>query len=192
MDMSIQHALQRPEGMPQGPALRDFLVANYERLRQRLARRLGCGDLAADCLHDTWLRLGDLGVAQAVQAPEAYVFRMACNAAVDQLRANRHARQGGEIELDQLIDPAPGPELISESRSRLQAVDRAMQRLPRRHRAVLEALRIEEMTRHEVASRYGLSLRSVDTALQQALSYCARHSGQQVLAGPSTARRPLR
>jgi RNA polymerase sigma-70 factor (ECF subfamily) len=67
-----------------------------------------------------------------------------------------------------------------------------MQRLPRRHRAVLEALRIEEMTRHEVASRYGLSLRSVDTALQQALSYCARHSGQPVLAGPSTARRPLR
>jgi RNA polymerase sigma-70 factor (ECF subfamily) len=48
------------------------------------------------------------------------------------------------------------------------------------------------MTRHEVASRYGLSLRSVDTALQQALSYCARHSGQPVLAGPSTARRPLR
>ena len=150
MDMSIRHALQRPEGMPQGPALRDFLVANYERLRQRLARRLGCGDLAADCLHDTWLRLGDLGVAQAVQAPEAYVFRMACNAAVDQLRANRHARQGGEIELDQLIDPAPGPELISESRSRLQAVDRAM-----------------------AARRYQLSLRNVDTALRLALRHCA-------------------
>lgn len=58
-----------------------------------------------------------------------------------------------------------------------------MERLPRRHRAVLIALRIDEMTRVEAAARFELSLRSVDTALRQALDYCAESAGQEVWVG---------
>ena len=71
-----------------------------------------------------------------------------------------------------LIEPAPGPALIAEMRSDVMAVERALQRLPRRHRAVLMALRFDEMSRQEVADRYRLSLRNVDTALRQALDRC--------------------
>ena len=60
----------------------------------------------------------------------------------------------------------------SEARSDVLAVDHAIQSLPRRHRAVLVALRIDEMSRQEVASRYRLSLRGVDTALRHALTCC--------------------
>ena len=155
------------------PALREVLVANYGRLHQRLLRHLGDADLASDCLHDAWVRLGD-ATHEAVRNPEAYVYRVACNLAMDQLRRNRAAQYTSDAEagIDGLPDPAPGPELIAEARSDVLAVDRAIQSLPRRHRAVLVALRIDEMSRQEVASRYRLSLRGVDTALRHALTCC--------------------
>jgi RNA polymerase sigma factor (sigma-70 family) len=176
------------------PALRDFLIANYERLRQRLSRRLGCTDLADDCLHDTWLRLGETAVREAVRSPEHYVYRVACNVAIDHLRMHRPWRYAGdaEVELATLVDHAPGPERMAETRSELRAIDRAIGGMPRRHRAVLMALRIDELTRDEVAARYGLSLRSVDTALRQALDHCAGKAGQPVLGGIGASRRRLR
>ncbi len=177
-----------------GFALQDFLVANYERLRQRLLHRVGCAHLASDCLHDTWLRLGETVVGEPVLSPERYILRVACNLAIDYLRTDRPWQYSGDAEavLEQFVDHSPGPETIAQARSELHAVDRAMERMPRRHRAVLISLRIDEMTRDEVATRYGLSLRGVDTALRQALDHCANSSGQQVFAGISASRRKLR
>ncbi|MGQ2997075.1 RNA polymerase sigma factor [Variovorax sp.] len=193
LDMSPWLCLESPEAgghtdreahEDAGSALREFLVANYGRLHRRLLRHLGDADLASDSLHDAWLRLGDMA-APAVQNPEAYVYRTACNVAVDCLRRNRpqpHV-EDGEALFEFLVDRAPGPESIAEARSDVHAVDRAMQHLPRRHRAVLVALRLEEKTRQEVADRHQISLRSVDTALRQALAHCAQATGQTVHAG---------
>ena len=72
-------------------------------------------------------------------------------------------------DVDVIADLQPGPDMIAEARSEVAAVDRAMQGLPGRHRAVLVALRWHEMSRQEVARRHGVSLRKVDTALRQAL-----------------------
>lgn len=154
-----------------GPDLQVFLVANYARLHRRLMHHLGCPDLASDSLHDAWIRLGDRTSAQAAQSPEAYVYRVACNAAMDRLRAERpwQGADGAQETLEHLADQSPGPELIAEARSDLQAVERAMQLLPLRHQHILVALRVHELTREEVAVRHGLSLRRVDTTLRQAL-----------------------
>lgn len=174
-----------------GPAvtLRDFLTANYARLQRRLARRLGCSDLACECLHETWLRLGQGALSGEVQCPEAYVYRAACNAATDQLRGNRSSQHVDQTELEHLIDPAPGPHVLAELRSDLSAVEHAIQRLPHRHRYVLVALRIEEKSRQEVADGYRISLASVDTMLRQALDHCAEATGHAVIGGISRARR---
>ena len=48
------------------------------------------------------------------------------------------------------------------------------------------------VTRDEVAARHGISLRSVDTLLRQALDHCAAQTGQTVIGGIGTARRALR
>jgi|GEM_PF-295454 RNA polymerase sigma factor (sigma-70 family) len=172
-----------------GIVLRDFLAANYARLHRRLLRNLGCADLASDCLHDAWLRLADASTPVSVQNPNAYVYRVACNVAMDQLRGKRSSQYDDEAAVDHLTDPAPGPDLIALARSDLAAVDRAMQRMPYRHRSVLLALRIEEKTRQEVADEYQVSLTNVDTMLRQALDHCARETGQPVLGGISQPRR---
>lgn len=158
----------------QGPALRACLEANYARLHRRLLQHLGCSDLASDCLHDAWLRLGGMTVSAVVHSPEAYVYRVACNIATDRLRSNRLWQDAGDAdpELDSFADPAPGPEAVAALRSDIQAVDRALQLLPYRHQHILTALRVDERTRDEVAAAYGISLRRVDTILRQALDVC--------------------
>jgi RNA polymerase sigma factor (sigma-70 family) len=171
------HSHGHDRGLEQrGVALRDCLAANYAHLHRRLLRYLGCADQASDCLHDAWLRLGETSVSAAVQNPEAYVYRVACNVAIDRLRGERALLNIGGIdgELDQIADHAPGPDMVAEARSELEAMARALQRLPRLHSAILMALRVDEIPRQEVADRYGLSLRTVDTALRRALECCGR------------------
>jgi RNA polymerase sigma-70 factor (ECF subfamily) len=174
-----------------GVALREFLASNYQRMHRRLLRELGCPNLASDCLHDAWLRLGDMNVTEPVQSPEAYVYRVACNVATDRVRSSRPLQyaSGVEFELEALADQSPGPHVIAEARSELEALERALHQLPRRHRSVLIALRVEERTRQEVADWLRISVRSVDTALRQALHHCANSSGQTVMAGLSSPRR---
>ena len=177
-----------------GIDLQGYLAKHYAHLHHRLTRHLGCPDLASDGLHDAWLRLGDKGQVQIAQSPEAYVYRVACNLAMDRLRSNRSWQytSDADTELEYFADPAPGPEFLAEVRSDLAAVDRALERLPRRHQDILVCLRLEEATRQEVAARHGISLRSVDTALRQALDHCAEQTGHSVSGGVSTPRRVLR
>jgi len=188
----------------QGSQLQAVLEGNYAALHRRLARHLGCAELASDSLHDAWLRLGRLAAGDAdgaalAHSPVAYVFRVACNAAMDSLRRNRawlYADEGdgdGAAGLvDFLADTAAGPERLAELQADVRRLALAVDLLPRRHRQVLEALRVDELSRQEVAERHGMSLRNVDTALRQALDHCARHTGYAAQGGVGTTRRSLK
>lgn len=173
--------------------LRSILVENYAYLHRRLQRYFGCTEQASDSLQDTWLRLGEIRLPPAINNPEAYVYRVACNLAIDGIR-NRRSWQyiaDGEASMDYMADSTPGPELITEIRSEVNALDRALSSLPRRHQDILKCLRLEDLTRQQVATRHGISLRSVDTMLRQALDHCANETGQTAVGGVSTSRRCL-
>ncbi|MFC7287231.1 RNA polymerase sigma factor [Herminiimonas glaciei] len=173
--------------------LQDYLLANYSHLHKRLTRHLACPDQASDCLHDAWLRLGEMPVTEEVKNLEAYVYRVACNLAIDNVRSSRPWQYvvGLEDAMEYIADDAARPDQIAELRSELQAVDRALHGLPRHHHDILLCLRLEELTRQEVALRHGISVRSVDTMLRQALDYCAEQTGQLVMGGVSSPRRCL-
>lgn len=184
----------------QAPRLQAVLEGNYAALHRRLTRHLGCAELASDSLHDAWLRLGALTAgdgAALAHSPVAYVFRVACNAAMDSLRRNRAWLYADEEDgvaslVDFLADTAAGPERLAELHADVRRLAQAVDLLPRRHRQVLEALRVDELTRQEVAARHDMSLRNVDTALRQALDHCARHTGYAAQGGVGTTRRSLR
>ncbi|MDM0087890.1 MULTISPECIES: RNA polymerase sigma factor [unclassified Variovorax] len=178
-------ACAAPADARHGQALRGFLVTHYDQLQRKLMRHLGCADMASECLHDAWLRLGRSAISDPVQSPEAYIYRMACNVATDRARSNRAWQCAGDADeaLAHFVDEAPGPEDIAAGRADLAAVERALQDLPRRHRAVLIALRIDEMARQDVASRHALSLRRLDTVLRQALRHCAEKARPHALQG---------
>ncbi|MDN2697041.1 sigma-70 family RNA polymerase sigma factor [Janthinobacterium sp. SUN073] len=190
----------------QGAQLQAVLESNYAGLHRRLTRHLGCAELASDSLHDAWLRLGAWtawGGAALAHSPVAYVFRVACNAAMDSLRRNRAwlyadegdgggAGAGAAVLVDFLADTAAGPERLAELHADVRRLAQAVALLPRRHQQVLEALRVDELTRQEVAERHDMSLRNVDTTLRQALDHCARHTGHAAQGGVGASRRSLR
>lgn len=170
----------QPSSRDTAARLRTHVAQHYAPLHRRLSRRLGCADLAAECLHDTWLRLAR-PVKGTVDNADAYVFRIACHIATDRLRAQRPS-----VSLDdpdngcpELFDELPGPHTVAEDRSSLAALSRAMEGLSRRQRSVLIALRLEERSRDDVSRWLGISLRSVDTALRQALAYCNDQCGRR-------------
>ncbi len=172
-------------------SLQQYLVAHYATLRNRLALRLGCPNLACECLHDTWLRLAEASVPVTVDNPGAYVYRIACNLATDRVRNSRpwQYTADADLELEQVADSTPGPATIAEARSELDEVMRVLQRLPLRHRSILLKLRLEEESREEVANRYGVSSRRVDQLLRQALDFCIGETEQMVPVGDTLSRK---
>jgi RNA polymerase sigma-70 factor (ECF subfamily) len=161
---------RRPDGTAR---LRDHLSDSYAALHGRLVRRFRCADLAHECLHEAWLRLQRPVLAEVREA-DAYVFRMACHLAIDRLRgqASWLSLDDPAAALPELVDETPGPQAVSEGRSALAALSRILDQLPRRQRAVLIALRVEGRSRADAAAWLGMSMRSVDTALRQALRHC--------------------
>ncbi len=148
-------------------ALRKSLVTHYDRLKRRLAARLGNDELASDALQDVYLKLDAVAAPDSVRQPEAYLYRMAFHIAVD------YARSGDErltsAETDEILgltpDSAPGPAQITEDRQTLQV-------LPVRQRDILLAHRLDGTPQKDLALRYGISVRMVERELQKAQAYC--------------------
>lgn len=154
--------------------LRDFMLQRYDDLKARLTRRLGCADMASDALQDTWLRLEGKDELEPVDSPGAYLLRMAVNVAVDQQRAENRRLTSSEAEaLLALPDPAPGPAQTAQGREELDTLVRVMGELSERQRGVLLAVRLEGLPQAEVATRMGVSLRTVERELRSAHEHCA-------------------
>jgi RNA polymerase sigma-70 factor (ECF subfamily) len=157
-------------------ALRQLLIDRYDDLRRRLARRLGSADLATEILHETYLRLNrgpmEIGV---VQSPKAYLLRTALNVAADHHRRAEGRRMNAlEIEMlrgiaDEAIDPAKA----MEARLEVATLERALEELTPRRRAILIAARLEEVPHVEIAARFGISTRMVEKELRTALLHCS-------------------
>ncbi len=154
----------------------DYIVANYEVLLRRITQYAGCAQLAADSLHDIWVRLADRGCASSgpILSTEAYIYRMACNRAIDLARAERvHQGMGfDDVLLDGLPDGAPGPEKIAESRSEVRRLIRAVELLPPRRQAIFIGVRVENLSRREVAARHGVTLALVSKVVRDSKQLC--------------------
>lgn len=154
--------------------LRHLLLAGYDDLKRRLARRLGSAELAGEALQDTFLRLECAPNIGVVRSPEAYLFRMAFNLAIN--RRTVENRRLSPIAIDALLgfaDESPGPARTAEARSEIEALKRALAELPARRREIFLASWVEEVPHGEIAKRFGVSLRTVQIELRLAVEYCA-------------------
>lgn len=156
-------------------ALRDLLAARYDDFKRRLTWRLGSADLANDALHDTWVHLEQRNEQNGpVQNPSAYLLRMATNLALDRLQRDKRYMDADELDalLADLPDPSPGPAEVAAARSDIDALADIIGTLPPRRRAIFLAIRVENLSHGEVASRFGISARLVGLELKRAHEYC--------------------
>jgi RNA polymerase sigma-70 factor (ECF subfamily) len=157
--------------------LKLLLTERYDALKSQLARRLGSADLAGEALHDAYVRLAGKDVLDDVRHPQAYLLHTAVHAAIDRLREDgRMPLSEVEIEaLYDLEDPTPGPVETAQGRYDLAQVVRAMEGLPPRQRDILISARLDEVSREDLAKRWGISVRQVNRELQAAHEACLRY-----------------
>lgn len=154
--------------------LRDVLAADYSGLFKRLTRRLGSSELAGDALQETFLRVERMSNAPAINSPKDYLFRIALNVATDRRRVEqRHLSLDAVDALLDIPDEAPDAAAIMEGRQDIEALDRALAELPVRARQVFMAAVVKKQPDHEIAAELGVSIRTVEIDLRNALKHCA-------------------
>lgn len=165
-------------------ALRQHFLAGYGRLSRQLARRLGSSDLAADVLHDIFLRIERGGDLPPVSNPAAYIQRMADNLSHNRRRRDSRllTREEADVVFDQLIDEAPDPVRVAIGREDIRTIRKVLEALPARRREIFLAVWMDNNSHAEVAARMGLPLRRV-----QKESQAAREAIRQALQGGGEA-----
>ncbi len=138
-------------------------------------RATGSAAIAEDLTQETFLRMAATDVG-ALNSPSAYLHRISANLAADRSRANRRSRLS-DASIEELLDvpdPAADPEAQLIAKDRMNRVFAAMEELPPRRREILLAARLEGIAHSVLASRYGVSTRTIEIEIRKALEHCAR------------------
>lgn len=139
-----------------------------------LRRRVDCSHHAADVAHDTFIRLLSAGPYVAPREPQAYLATVARRLLMDRNRRRRLER-AYQDELErcaQYLEQAPSPEQILQAVQVLEAIDRALARMKPRIRETFILRHLDGLDQAQIAKRLGVSLRTVQQDLVEALLAC--------------------
>ncbi|WP_215407128.1 RNA polymerase sigma factor [Janthinobacterium sp. JC611] len=162
--------------------LRKLFLERYGQFRRHLQRRLGSEDLANDALHETYLRVERMTAPEAISYPSAYLMRIAINIAEDQRRDNARLLSLPDIdELYEMADELADPARTYSARAELDELERALQELPKRRRAIVIAARVDQLPHRDIAERFGISARTVEKELRAGLEHCCERMGRDFI-----------
>ena len=167
---------------PADQALSDAFQQHYEDLHRLLTRKLGCPSLAADTVHDLWVKLRVDLSARDVHNPRAYLFRMASNLATDRIRKERARARiiGPSSAQDDIASDQPGADIRLDYHQRLAILRRAIDELPPRCRDVFLLHKFGGLTHLEIAGRLGLARSTVEQHIIRALAHCRARLKQEL------------
>ena len=171
-------AVSRPDP-PSFVKSKDRLTRYFLEMRDELLRFLTrrAGRAAAeDVLQDTWLKLRERGDPAAWREPRAVLFTTAANLATDLERHNavieKHGSREALMEGMEVEYPRPDPEAQADIVESLERLHAALMELPRVCRDAFLMNRIDAMTHAEIATRLGISTKSVQRYIERALRHC--------------------
>ncbi len=148
----------------------DLLYRDHApRLRRRLRAELRSSDDASDLLHDAFARLLGAGALDRLLKPEAFLNRILRNLLID--RSRRLARRATHVELDDelgLAVPAVQGDALEAEQMR-QRYREVVASLPERMREVFLLHRVEQLSYKEIAARLGISARTVEWHIAEAI-----------------------
>lgn len=161
---------------------RQALVSAWLEARPALVRfltaRTGSSAAAEDLVQDVWLRLHaltDEAVAE-VRRPQAFLYRMAANLALDRSKAQRRAgardlewrRAQGANDVGDVAD-APSAEDAVWARLKLERVMTAIGGMPPKTAEAFRLHKLSGLSQAEVAERMGVSRSAVEKYVAGAL-----------------------
>lgn len=136
---------------------------------------------AEDIAQHAYLRLQKLSNEKELENPRAYLYQIANNLAVDQLRrgklhmeyVSQQIPAEGETVNDDLADHQ-SPERVLAARQQLQSIYDAMESLPLKCRQAFLLHRTRGLSYNEIAKEMNTSVSSVEKYILQALKACRR------------------
>lgn len=141
-------------------------------IARSLGRRGVSADTAADLTQDTFVRVMTRPPSDAENNhnPRAYLYQAARNLCINHQRREALIKT---VPLDDeqalaIVDPAPSPERIVQSRQSLIQTHQALGELPERTRRAFEMHRLGERTIAEVAEELGISTTRAWTLIRDA------------------------
>lgn len=165
------------------PAAQTQLLEAYFEKRVLLVRyftRLTADPaMAEDIVQDLYVRLSGMTYETQIGDPAAFLFRMAHNIHLNQLRALRNSRGrdaawqelSGHRIGDETADDGPSAEDQAHGRQLMEKLTAALSELPQKTQSVFRLHRMEGLTQTEVAAKMDVSLSSVEKHLATALRH---------------------
>ena len=139
-----------------------------------LRQRLRCPHNAADMAQDTFIRVLSASSYVAPREPRAFLATVARRLLIDNGRRQR-LEQAYREELERCasyLEQAPSPEQILQAIQVLEGIDRALARMTSRQRETFILRHLDGLSQDEIAGRTGVSIRTVQKDLVEALLIC--------------------
>jgi RNA polymerase sigma-70 factor (ECF subfamily) len=143
-------------------------VLPYEAEVRRWLRRARVGKSDEDDLiQEAYCRIVGVGDASRIRSGRAYFFSVVRNLLIEDIRRSRvvHIEAMAEIEDLSIPGSEPTPERSFSGRQQLAVVQRLIEELPERCRAVFKLRKIEVLSQRETAERLGLTENVVEKQL---------------------------
>lgn len=147
-------------------------LANETAIKRQLAGKVPIREDREDLVQEAWIKLARNGAA-ALAAPAPYLRRIVATLAIDHARGRNRRLSAVEVaDILSVPDEAPGPDVQAEDRDQLRLLARVLDELPERQRRMLVAARIEQRRHADIADEFGVSTRTVELEIANALAYC--------------------
>lgn len=158
-----------------------------EALIQFLVYKIRCPETAQDLCQETYLRLLHDNALTHDENLGGFLFRVADRLAINYLKWQRLARNNGVSLHDELICPKHLPDEITSLRQQCEILLDAINSLPRKFRDVFLLRKIDELTYTEISLRLGISEKTVQRHLVEAMLHCHRCMGNPENQLPQTS-----
>lgn len=169
MNRNLQRAATRPDDGGEGATLDELYRRHAPWLGAMVRKQFGgrLGAEADDVVQETYARLAP-HAAGRIRSPQALLMRIASNLAKDLLR--RRAVRGRHVEQSA---PAPDCAVGGDALSDLLIKEMILS-MPEQYRDVFVLSRFHGMTYEEIATRCGLTIKSVEWRLSRAIAHCVK------------------
>jgi len=156
-------------------SLTEAFLSTRSALARYVARFFVRREDIEDTVQDTYANALALADHAEIESPEAYLFRVARNIALNKRARQRRVFFENLGSLQELIvfDETPPADEGMYWKGRVAALSEAIDALPPQCRKVFILQRIEGLSYKQVAAELGISVRTVEKHLEKALRRCA-------------------
>ena len=170
----------------QKSSVEESFVKNESALKRFLERFLYNTHDVEDVLQETFLQTWSIEKKQNIQLPKSYLFRVARNIALKELR--KKSRQITayieEVSQDELIRNETSIENEVDFNERLILFEKALTTLPPRCRKVFVLRKVFGFSQKEIARRMNISVSTVEKHIANGVQRCNAYMHTYAIDGP--------